>query len=299
MLNRRQLMRRVLGCVLVLSALGPVKGRAATEEQCKEILEQALAAKNPDTRKQAVVALSLASVRTPMFVRLKTMLNDQDVQVRQAVVAGLAEIKTPEALAALRSELTDDVPEVSFAAAKALWGLHDPAGEHALMAVLEGENKTSSGYLSKEKRDALRMMHTPGTLFLYAVRQGVGFAPVPGLGQGINSMEALLMDPGVSGRAAAALLLATDKSPEIVDALKNALLDMNWSVRAAAVHALALRNDPALKQDLEPMLNDTKSAVRLRAAAGYLRLCAIEESKPAPHRPHTSHAAAQPAPASR
>jgi HEAT repeat protein len=159
------------------------------------------------------------------------------------------------------------VPEVSFAAAKALYGLKDPAGKQALLAVLAGESKTSSNFLTKQKRDALRMMHTPRVLFLFAARTGVGFAPVPGLGEGITSMQALLTDPSVSGRASAALLLGKDKSPATLDALKEALIDKDWSVRAAAVHALALRNDPAVKPDLEALLYDGKEAVRLRAAA--------------------------------
>ena len=67
--------------------------------------------------------------------------------------------------------------------------------------MLAGESKASSNFFSKEKREALRMMHTPRTAFLFALRQGVGFAPVPGLGEGIASMQAILTDSGVSGRA--------------------------------------------------------------------------------------------------
>jgi hypothetical protein len=44
------------------------------------------------------------------------------------------------------------------------------------------------------------------------------------------------------------------------------------------VHSLALRNDPALKKDLSPMLQDDKEGVRLRAAAAFLRLSAIQAS---------------------
>ena len=120
------------------------------------------------------------------------------------------------------------------------------------------------------------MMHTPRTAFLFAVRQGIGFAPVPGLGEGVASMQAILTDSGTSGRATAALLLAHEKDPATLDALKDALSDREWSVRAAAVHALSLRNDPALRKDLEPLLQDEKTQVRLRAAAGYLRLSAIQ-----------------------
>jgi len=50
-------------------------------------------------------------------------------------------------------------------------------------------------------------------------------------------------------------------------------------VRAAAVHSLALRDDPALQTDLEPLLDDDKAPVRLRAAAGILRLSAIKEKQ--------------------
>jgi HEAT repeat protein len=243
------------------------------------MLRQALENKNPDTRKQAVVALSLAATRDSAYAKLEGMLKDKDVEVRLAAVASLAEVKTPGALAALRQTLNDEVPEVSFSAAKALWALHDPAGEQALLAVLSRQSKTSSSYFTKQKRDAMRMVHTPRVLFMFAARTGAGFAPVPGLGQGIGSMQALLTDPGVSGRAAAALLLGKDKSQVTLDALKDALLDLDWSVRAAAVHSLALRDDPNLKPDLEPLLDDGKEAVRLRAAAGILRLSAIAEKQ--------------------
>jgi HEAT repeat protein len=249
---------------------------AASDAQCSEILQRALDAKNPETRKQAVVALSLASGRGPLFDQLEGMLQDKDVDVRQAVVASLADVKTASATAALKKALEDEVPEVSFAAAKALWARRDPAGRDALLSVLQGESKTSSNFFSKQKRDALRMMHTPRTTFLFAVHQGVGFVPVPGLGEGIASMQGILASSGVPGRASAALLLGADKEPGTLEALKDALYDKDAAVRAAAVHSVSLRNDPALKKELEPMLEDDNGAVRLRAAAGYLRLSAIE-----------------------
>jgi HEAT repeat protein len=274
--------RREALLLLALAIVGGVRAATpATGQRCNDLLKQALENKNPDTRKQAVVALSLAAARDPVFTSLQGMLQDKDVEVRLAAVASMAEVKTPSALAALRQALNDEVPEVSFSAAKALWILHDPAGEEALLSVLSRQTKASSNYFSKQKRDALRMIHTPRTLFLFAARTGVGFAPVPGLGQGIASMQALLIDPGVSGRATAALLLGKDKSQVTLDALKDALLDMDWSVRAAAVHSLALRDDPALMKDLEPLLNDDKEPVRLRAAAGVLRLSAVEEEQAA------------------
>lgn len=249
---------------------------AATDAQCSGILQRALGARNPETRTQAVAALSLASGRGPLFDQLVQMLQDKDVEVRQAVVASLADVKSASATAALHKALEDAVPEVSFAAAKALWARHDRAGRDALLAVLEGESKTSSNFFSKQKREALRMMHTPRTTFLFAVRQGAVFAPVPGLGQGIASMQGILASSAVPGRATAALLLGADRDPATIDALRDALSDKDSSVRAAAVHSISLRNDPALKKELEPLLEDDNESVRLRAAAGYLRLSAIE-----------------------
>ena len=164
--------------LLALASVGCMRAATATtDDRCNDLLQQALANKNPDTRKQAVVALSLAATRDSAYAKLEGMLKDKDVEVRLAAVGSLAEIKTSSALAALRQALDDEVPEVSFSAAKALWALHDPAGEQALLAVLGRQSKTSSNYFSKQKRDALRMIHTPRVLFLFAVRQGVGFAP--------------------------------------------------------------------------------------------------------------------------
>jgi HEAT repeat protein len=254
------------------------RGLAATDAQCSGILQHALNAGNPETRKQAVFALSLASGRGPLFEQLERMLQDKDVEVRQAVVASLADVKSESSTAALHRALEDAVPEVSFAAAKALWARHDRVGRGALLAVLAGESKSSSGFFSKQKRDALRMMHTPRTTFLFAVQQGVGFVPVPGLGEGIASMQGILASSGVPGRASAALLLGADRDPATIAALRDALSDKDSSVRAAAVHSISLRNDSAMKKELEPLLQDDNVPVRLRAAAGYLRLSAIESA---------------------
>ncbi len=231
---------------------------------------QALEAKNPDTRKQAVVALSLVAAQ--FLSPLKAMLQDKDVEVRLATVVSLTEVRSQQSIAALRAALDDEVPEVSFAAAKALWGLHDTAGKQALLAILAGDSRSSSKFFSKQKRDALRMIHSPRVMLLFAVHKGIGFVPVPYMGLGVASMQTLLTDTGVSGRAAAALMLATEKDQATLEALRDALSDTDWSVRAAAVHALALRRDPRLRTDLAPLLDDQNEAVRLRAAAAYLRL---------------------------
>ena len=226
--------------------------------------------------------MSLAGAQEPYLSMLVAMLPDKDVQVRVATVASLGDLKSSTTVPALQKVLNEDVPEVSFAAAKALWTLREPSGQEALLSILGGENKTASGFLTRQKRDALRMLYTPKTLFMFAVKTGAAFAPVPGLGTGVSSLQGILSDPSVSGRAATALLLSTDKDPKVLDALKDALGDKDASVRAAAVHAIALRNDPSLEKDLIPLFEDKKEAVRDRAAAGYLRLDWIQSTTPKP-----------------
>jgi HEAT repeat protein len=210
------------------------------------------------------------------------MLDDKDVAVRLATVASLVDLRNPRTPAALKKALADEVPEVSFSAAKALWSLKEPEGKDALLSVLAGETKTSSGYISKQKRDTFRLIHTPRTMFLFALKEGMGFAPVPGLGAGAASLQGILSDPSVSGRAATALLLSNDRDPMVREALRDALSDKDASVRAAAVHAIALRDDPGVVNDLVPLLDDRKEAVRVRAAAALLRLEWIKTQRPKP-----------------
>jgi len=126
-----------------------------TNEKCGDMLSQALDSKNPETRKHAVVALSLAD-RGPLFWRLTHMLGDRDVEVRIAVVTSLSEQKAPDAIDALKKALRDRTPEVSFAAAKALYHLDDLAGKEALLAVLGRQPPaTSSGATRAARKSGL------------------------------------------------------------------------------------------------------------------------------------------------
>jgi HEAT repeat protein len=93
-------------------------------------------------------------------------------------------------------------------------------------------------------------------------------------------MQGILNDPEVSGRAAAALLLAQRNDPATLQALKRALIEDDSSLRAAAIHTLALTGNQAFKKDIAPLLADDKEKVRLRAAAGYLRLSPVKRSSP-------------------
>jgi HEAT repeat protein len=241
------------------------------------LLNQLLKDKNPDTRKHAAQALGLVGPREPYVSQAEAMLDDKDVEVQVAAITSLVDLKNGRTASILQKPLDSEVPEVSFAAAKGLWALQAPEGREALLSVLSGESKTRSKFITRQKREALRMFHTPKTMFLFVLQQGANLAPVPGLGAGVSSVEGILSDASMSGRAATALLLSADKDPRVLQALRDALADKEWAVRASGAHAIALRNDPALAPDLAPLFDDAKEAVRARAAAGYLRLEGIKK----------------------
>jgi HEAT repeat protein len=245
------------------------------------MLRTALVDKNPDVRKQAVAALGLIGPREPYISQIGKALSDKDIYVRLAAISSLVDLKDKGTAETLVQALRDDTPEVSFAAARALFGMDDPRGRAALLAILEKEAKTGSGFLTAQKRDMLRMFHTPRTLMMFAMKQGVAMTAVPGAGEGVSSLQGLLSDTKITGRATTALLLAGDRSPQVLEALKDAIEDKDASLRAAAVHAMALRDEPALLPFLLPRFDDERQAVRLRAAAGYLRLAWLRAAAPA------------------
>jgi len=259
-------------------SVGPPSPPLTPEEsRANAILVTSLGDKNPDTRKQAVAALGLIGPREPYISEINTALSDKDVYVRLAAVASIVDLKDKGTADILDKALSDPAPEVSFAAAKALFSLDDPRGRDALLAILERESKTQSNFLTAQKRDTLRLVHVPKGMMLFAIKTGVGFAPVPGVGAGVSSLQEILADNGVSGRATTAVLLANDPSQQVLDALKEALADKDVAVRAAAVHALALRNDPSLLPLMKEQFDDPKEAVRVRAAAAYLRVAWLKK----------------------
>jgi HEAT repeat protein len=255
------------------------------ETRANSLLVNALAEKNPDTRKEAAAALGLAGAREPYLTELGGALNDKDLYVRLAALQSTIDLRQKGAIPALNKALYDETPEVSFAAAKGLYSLGDDAGRASLLSVAGGESKASTGSVAAKKRDMLRLFQTPRSLMLFAFREGVGLVPVPGVGEGVSSLTLMLSDAGVSGRAASLLLLAHDNHPDVLPALREALKDKDASVRAAAVHSIALHDNPDFMTDLFTALDDPKEAVRFRAAAGYVRLVGIKAAPKRPVRP--------------
>lgn len=166
----------------------------------------------------------------------------------------------------------DSVPEVAFGAAKALWALKQPEGKDALLSVLEGETMARSNYFRLKYRNMIRAFSTPKDALLFTLNQGIGFVPLPGIGEGFSALQALLWETDFSPRASVAILLAKERDATTGNTLVAALADGDWSVRAAAAQSIGMRGQPALRSRLVPLFADDNSKVRYRAAASFLRL---------------------------
>ena len=243
-------------------------------QKARDLLLKGVASGNPDTRQLAVMAASLIGDRSEVLNKLYSMLEtDKDVPVKITIISTLGSFNNPAVVPALQKALKDPVPEVDLAAALALDGLKQPDGKAFLLDVLEGKQKTSSSFMSSEKRSLARMTHTPTTTLLGIVANQ--FA-LPGLGSGMESAVGLSADPASMASASVIFALAKDKNdPTVWTPLVAAMGDKEWATRAAAVHVVAMHNDPSLIDKFVPLMDDKKEQVSFRAAAGYLRLYII------------------------
>ncbi len=260
-------MRLLLSCLATTILL-----HASSLDESRNILVAASQNKEGDTRREAAVALSLVPARDPASKLLNTLLSDKDYLVRVAAIESLGELNDKSRLDALKKALNDDVPEVGFAAAKALFALKAPEGREAMEAIFHGEMKAKSSFFKKEMMNTMRRLKTPKSAMLFAVQRGIGFVPVPGLGAGYGALAGILSDADLSVRAVSLLAVCQEKSRECDGMYEQAFRDDDWSVRAAALHLATQRNSPRALPLVAPLLADKKDRVQFRAAAVYLRL---------------------------
>jgi len=187
-------------------------------------------------------------------------------------LVSIGEIGDPRLAKPAKIALDDEVPEVAFAAARTLFKLNQPEGKQLLIEIVEREASGKTGFVRAKLRDVARRMKRPKSAMLFVVQQGVGFIPVPGVGEGFSAMSALVGDPDFSARATALLVLSSDRSPEVRSEIEQAFNDSDWSMRAAATQIAASRNERSWRFRLVPLFEDTNRRVRYRAAAAFLRL---------------------------
>ena len=269
--------------LIALMAAGVLHGQPASSQsgdKARGILLAGLGDKSADVRVQGLQTLGMVGQNEDMIKGLVDHLDDKDFKVRIAVITAIVDLREKSAIGALQKRLIiDEVPEVSFAAAKALYILADPQGKIALEAIFAREMKAGSNIVRSKLRDLMRTMRTPKSAMLFALRNGVGYIPFPGLGSGVGAAIDLLTDAELSARANVLLLMVTDKSEESKSMIAAALTDHDWSVRAVGIQTVAMLNWVEFQPKLVELLDDKKEKVRFRAAAAYLRLAAIAEKK--------------------
>jgi HEAT repeat protein len=236
------------------------------------VLDTSLAA-NAEHREQALAALATLGSNDPEAVRRAvTALDDKATEVRRVAALTLGELKATSAIPRLTQAL-DDSPPVSFAAAKALVELGDPAGREVLVAVLAGERKDAPGILAKAMHKAKGKLHHPEQLVLMGSQDATGamFGPVSLVIPAVKD-TADLRSKGAPGRAAAAAYLAKYPDEYAVQLLEWALGDDNQFVRLEAAKGLGERGNAGSIAKLEALLSDDHNIVRDMAAVSMLRI---------------------------
>lgn len=253
-------------------AAAPQSQEPAPLRAARTVLERGAADPDPEVRREVAVALGLLSRRDASTGLLAKLAADKDHLVREAALVSIGELRDARLAKTAHEALGDEVPEVAFAAARTLFKLNQKEGKQLLIEIVQREANAKTGFLRAALRDAARRMKRPKSAVLFVAQQGVGFIPVPGLGEGFSALNALVGDPDFSARATALLVLSSDRSPEVRAQIEQAFNDPDWSMRAAAAQIAASRNERGWRFRLVPLFEDTNRRVRYRAAAAFLRL---------------------------
>jgi HEAT repeat protein len=223
-------------------------------------------------RSDVVSALTILDSDRRAIAIISNALADKDETIRVLAATSLGEIKARSAIPKLKEAMDDKSPEVSFAAAQALWKMGDRGGRDIFYEVLDGERKVRPGLLKSKMRQARMDMHDPKALALIGVNEVSGAFLGP-FSMGVSVVEEYAKNSGTSVQALCAQLLATDDSHRTAVELTDALGDKNWTVRASAARSLAKLNYHGVMPQLrDMMINDKAQPARFSAAAAIVRL---------------------------
>jgi HEAT repeat protein len=219
---------------------------------------------------------------------LRDAQKDQNRYVRLAAVAAMGSSKKADFVPDLKQALNDNAAEVSFTAAVGLWKMNDRSGESILDAVLAGSRKANQGLASSEKHEADQDLHSPSKLARIGAEQGA-YALLGPFGIGFTALRMGKGQSAIHPRVIAATLLAEDTSAASMQRFVDALDDHDPLVRAAAARALGDYHGAQATDALSDPLYDSKPAVRLMAAASYIRAAQPEpKAKEVPRQKKTN-----------
>jgi hypothetical protein len=225
--------------------------------------------KHAEVRIQALAALGLLGGNPRSIRMILDTFADPDLAIRTAAVLAAGQTKSPTVTTGLRHMLDDKEPQVAFAAATALWKMHDPSGEDILVAVVDGERRAGAGLVSGTMHTMSRDLHNPAELARMGAMQGASMLLGP-FGMGLTALEYMRKNGGDAARVSAVEEIAEDHTAPIRAKLIAALEDKDVAVRTAAAKALGSYHQPDVALALANDFEDAKSPVRLTAAASYL-----------------------------
>jgi hypothetical protein len=246
------------------------KTPAQLRDQAWTMLSTAVAdVKKPETRIQALAAVGLLGGNPRSLNLLRDAMHDKDVDIRIAAALAAGQTRSPNITSDLRRMLDDKEPAAAFAAALALWKMHDHSGEDILTAVADGDRRTSAGLVDDTEHKMNKQLHDPMGLARFGAMQGASMLLGP-FGFGITAIEYLHKNGGDSARVSAIEAIAQNHTVPIRKELIGATADKDLGVRASACKALSRYHDPDVPPALAKVFNDPKPPVRLTAAAAYL-----------------------------
>ena len=270
---------------------GPLRPRtpAQLQDAAWDILTAAAGdARHPDTRIQALAALGLLGNNPRSQKLIEAGMLDPDVDVRTAAVLAAGQTGSPSITSAMRRLLNDKEPQVAFGAALSLWKMGDHSGEDILMAVIDGERRSSATLISSTEHAINRNLHSPVALAKIGALQASGMLLGP-WGFGITAYEYIRKNGGDTARVNAIEAIAQEKTEPIRKNLLEALTDKDPAVRAAAAKALASYHEVESSTAIAQLFDDSKAPVRYTAAAAYLVSTGRSPASPIPGTRATRH----------
>lgn len=257
-----------LGAVLTLTIFAD--GNPLTH--ARETLLEGLKEKDPDARADAVRGSGLAIADPAIYKAVMSMLDDGDLRVRTAAISALGLSQNPAVRPRLQKLLDDPVPEVAYAAGRALYLAGDLEGKGLLEDMYARERKATSGAVKNKTREMKRDFSTPTRAFLSTVKYGIGFMPVPGVGMGYAATQEMLGAVELSPRAAILLMFVGRNDPMAPQMAVQGLNDEDYSVRATAALSVARLRLKHNLPDLVRLMEDKKRQVQFTAAGAYVNV---------------------------